>query len=140
MLWDTDVFSEMERLRGEMNSLFSNYSSHTGGTTFPLLNVYDRKDDVVVSAELPGMTRENVHITFADNVLTLSGTKEPSPAIKGMEPVRRERAEGPFEKSLRVPVKIATEGISASFTNGILQVTLPKAEEAKPKSITIEAK
>jgi len=140
MLWDVDIFSEMDRLRREMNGLFSNYGRTSGATTYPLLNAYDEKDNLVVTAELPGLSKDQVNITFSDGVLTIAGKQETPTNLKGMTVVRKERSEGQFEKTLRIPMKINQDGISASFSNGILTVTLPKAEEAKPKTISIEAK
>jgi len=140
MLWDVDVWSEMERLQREMNNLFSNYGRSSGSTTYPLTNVYDSRENIMVTAELPGMTKDSVSITYSDGVLTISGKQEPLENIKKMTVVRQERAVGNFEKTLRIPTKIDQEKITASFTNGILIITLPKSEEAKPKTITIEAK
>ncbi|MBN2036278.1 MAG: Hsp20/alpha crystallin family protein [Chitinispirillaceae bacterium] len=141
MLWDLDLFSEMDRLRREMNNLFSPYArSSNSATTFPLLNVYDDKDAITVTAELPGLSKDQVNITFSEGILTLSGTLEPLKKVKDMVAVRKERAEGAFEKTLRVPVKVNQDAIAASFANGILTITMPKAEEAKPKTISIEAK
>jgi len=140
MLWDVDLFSEMERLRREMDGLFSGYRKASGATTYPLLNVYDDKEKILVTAELPGLTKEKVNITFTEGVLTISGTLEQLEKVKIMTAVRKERSEGNFEKTLNVPTKIDQDAISASFKEGILTVTLPKAEEAKPKTISIEAK
>jgi len=140
MLLTMDIFSEMERLRREMNNLFSNYEPVSGATTYPLMNVYDDKDNILVTAELPGLTKDQVNITFTDGVLTLSGKQQPLAKAKGMAIFRQERSEGDFEKTLRVPVKIKQDAIKASFNNGILMVALPKAEEVKPKTIAIEAK
>jgi len=140
MLWDLDVWSEMERLQRDMNNLFSNYGRSNGATTYPLTNVYDNRENMVVTAELPGMTKDGVSITYSDGVLTISGKQEPLENIKKMTVVRQERAVGNFEKTLRIPTKIDQGKITASFTNGILTVTLPKSEEAKPKTIAIEAK
>jgi len=140
MLWDLDVWSEMERLQRDMNNLFSNYGRSNGATTYPLTNVYDNRENMVVTAELPGMTKDGVSITYSDGLLTISGKQEPLENIKKMTVVRQERAVGNFEKTLRIPTKIDQGKITASFTNGILTVTLPKSEEAKPKTIAIEAK
>jgi len=140
MLWDSDIFSEMNRLRREMNGLFNNYGRAGGATTYPLLNAYDDKDTIVVTAELPGLSKDRVNITFSDGVLTIAGQQETPANLKGMTVVRKERSEGEFKKTLRIPTKINQDGINASFSNGILTVTLPKAEEAKPKTISIEAK
>jgi len=140
MLWDLDVFSEMERLRSEMNNLFSGYGQTAAAATFPLMNVYDAKDNVVVTAELPGMTKDQVKITVSDGVLSLVGEIKPLAKAKGMTVIRQERSEGEFEKTFRIPTKVKQDAITASFANGILTITLPKAEEAKPKTISIEAK
>jgi len=140
MLWDADLFSEMERLRREMNGLFSNFGQASVSTTYPLMNVYDDKDNILVTAELPSLAKDQVNITFSDGILTVSGKQQPLATTKGMTVVRKERSEGDFEKTLRVPIKIKQDAIKASFGNGILSITMPKAEEVKPKTIAIEAK
>jgi len=140
MLWNEDLWGEMERLRREMNGLFAGFNRAGGAATYPLVNVYDGKESVVVTAELPGMTKENVAITYADGVLTIAGENGPPPMAKNMAVVRQERAQGKFEKAVRLPAKVDQNRICASFVNGVLTVTLPRTEEAKPKTIAIEAK
>jgi len=140
MMWDIDLWREMDRLRREMDGLFANYGRVSGATTYPLINVYDDKDAVTVTAELPGLSKEQVNITFTDGVMTISGKVEPLARAKNMTVVRQERAEGEFEKTVRIPTKVQQDKINASFSNGVLTIRLPKAEEAKPKTIAIEAK
>jgi len=140
MLWNFDMVREMDRLRREMDGLFSTYGRTAPSTAYPLVNVYEDSDKLTVTAELPGMTKEQVSILFSDGVLTIAGKQEQPASVNGMTAVRRERTEGDFEKTITIPTKINQNAISASFANGILNVTLPKAEEAKPKTITIEAK
>jgi len=140
MLWNADLFTQMERLRRQMDGLMGSYDRSDRSATYPLLNVYEDPSAIVVTAELPGLSKEQVAITFADNVLTIAGKQRPVEATRGMTNVRRERSEGAFEKTVQIPVKTNTDAINAAFTNGILTVTLPKAEEAKPKTITIETK
>ena len=140
MLWDVDLWREMGRLRREMNGLFENAERARGSTTYPLVNVYDGLEDIVVTAELPGITKEKVNISFADGSLTIAGKLEPLVNVKNMTAVRQERAVGAFEKNLRIQTKVLADKITAAFNNGILTITMPKAEEAKPKTITIEAK
>ncbi len=139
MYWNTDVWQEMNRLRREMDGLLSQYDRTSASTTYPLVNVYESTDELQVTAELPGMTKDSVSITFSDGVLGISGKRKQPGQVKKMAALRQERSQGDFEKTLRIPSKIDTSTISASFTNGILTVTLPKAEEAKPKTITIDA-
>ncbi|MCX7727437.1 MAG: Hsp20/alpha crystallin family protein [Chitinispirillaceae bacterium] len=140
MLWNVDLWNEMERLRREVNRLFSDTVGSVFTTTYPLVNIYEDKDNVVVTAELPGMNKENINITYNEGILTISGKRELPEYVKKMTAIRQERATGSFEKTVRIPVKIEQEKITASFTDGILTITLPKAEEAKPKTIHIEAK
>jgi len=140
MLWNVDLWSEMERFRREIDGFFKNIDRSTGATTYPLVNVYDNKEDIVVTAELPGVTKEKVTITYADGVLTIKGDLEPLKSVKNMSVVRQERSVGKFEKTLRLPTKVDQNKISASFNNGILTITLPKTEEVRPKTIAIEAK
>ena len=140
MFWNVDMWDEMDRLRRQMDSLFSSFDRATGAKTYPLVNVYDGKDEVIVTAELPGMNKEKVNITFVDGALTLSGKVEPLSSVKNMTTVRQERSLGDFEKTIRIPTKVNQESIGATFVNGILTITLPKSEEAKPKTIQIEAK
>lgn len=140
MLWNVDVWREMERLRREMDGLFSNYGRSAPSASYPLVNIYEDNDNVVVTAELPGATKEHVAITFSDEVLTITGKREKPASVKKMKPLRLERTEGNFEKAVRIGSKINQNFINAVFSNGILTITLPKAEEAKPKSITIEVR
>ena len=140
MLWNVDVWNEMERLRREMNSLWTDFDRAAGASTYPLVNIYDGKENLVVTAELPGFSKDKVSITYADGVLTIAGNREPLAAVKDMAVIRQERSVGKFEKSLRLPMKVDQSKITASFCNGILTVLLPKSEEAKPKTISIEAK
>ena len=138
MLWNVDIFNEVDRLRREMNNLFSD-SGRTTTNTYPLLNAYENEDEIAVTAELPGLTKDDVNITFSEGVLTLSGNQRTTAKMKEMTAIRKERSDGEFEKTLQIPVKIKQDIISASFIDGVLTITLPKAEEAKPKTITIEA-
>jgi HSP20 family protein len=140
MFWNSDLLSEMNRLRREMNGLFSHYGRPSEPTTFPLVNIYENNDAITVTAELPGLSKDYVNITYTDGVLTLAGKREPVAAVKDMSIVRRERSEGDFEKTIQIPTKIKEAEILASFSNGVLTISLPKADEVKPRTIAIEAK
>lgn len=140
MLWYDDLSGELSRLRNEMNRLFSNYAPTAGTSTFPFVNVYEDPDTLTVAAEMPGLSKEQVEITYADGSLIIKGKRDAIPSVASMSALRRERSLGTFEKTIRIPVKIVSEKISAKFTNGVLTITLPKAEDAKPKAITIETR
>ena len=108
MMWNVDAWREMDRLRKDMDSLFTGYS-RGAGPTYPLLNVYDDKDNITVTAELPGMSKDKVNITFSDGLLTIAGKQEAVEASKNMTAIRQERSTGAFEKSLRIPTKVEHE-------------------------------
>jgi len=138
MYWNNSLWNEIDRMRRDMDKVFSNYGRTIDKARFPLVNIYDKQDNVVVTAELPGLIKENVSITFTGNVLTISGKIDTPAKTKNMTMIRQERSYGEFEKSLRIPAKIEQNRISALFNNGILTITMPKSEEAKPRTITIK--
>ncbi|NLG17510.1 MAG: Hsp20/alpha crystallin family protein [Fibrobacter sp.] len=139
MLWATDPFKEVERMRREMDRVFSRIPFFgTSEYEFPLVNLYDNKNDLILAAEIPGVPKENISINFSDGNLTVAGKRE-LPKYGKSELLRREQPEGEFEKTIRIPVRINSAEIKARFEDGILTVTLPKSQEAKPKQISIEA-
>lgn len=108
-------------------------------STFPGINVWENDQNVFVEAELPGFKIEEVDITFAGNELTIQG-KRADAAPEGATFHRRERWTGSFTRTLRLATEIDESKISATLENGVLTVTLPKAEAAKPRRIEVKAK
>jgi HSP20 family protein len=107
----------------------------------PALDVAERGDAYVVHAELPGVSPEQVDVSFEQNVLTIRGTKPASFDSTTDGELRifaAERVSGNFERSVRLPEFVNADQISASFANGLLTITVPKAEAAQPRRITIE--
>ena len=100
----------------------------------------DFADEVVVKANLPGLTTDDVQITVTSDLLTLRGELKPVTAQKEATYHIMERRSGIFERSVTLPTDVQTEKARADFENGVLTITLPKAEAVKPKSITIKAK
>ena len=131
--------AEMEAVKREIDNIFNRTGYLRYNQSFPLVNIYDNSDELTVVAELPGLTSENINITLSENVLTLSGNREEKGYGEKVLTLRKERSQGQFEKSLRLPFPVERDKISAGFTDGILTVKLPKAEEAKPRKITIQA-
>lgn len=138
MIWPSDVFREVERMRREMDSLFRGTAYNRGTYQYPLVNMYDSKDELILIAEIPGVSKDNLNIHYNNGILTLSGKRELKRMGKS-EDLRLEQPEGSFEKTIRLPSKIKENDIKAKFEDGILKVVLPKAEEAKPRQITIES-
>jgi HSP20 family protein len=130
-------------LRDELNTLFemptwSNLGRQSqlfSGWT-PALDVYQNNDNVVAMIELPGMRKEEIDISLHDGMLTISGERK-SEAKDGENAERTERFIGKFRRSITLPTRVDANKVSASYKDGILTVTLPKAEEAKPKQIQV---
>jgi len=112
-----------------------------GRVWVPAMDVAERGDAYVVHAELPGVSPEHVDVSFDQNVLAIRGTK-PSSFDPGAEGELRlfaaERVTGTFERSVRLPEFVDPDRIEATFANGLLTITVPKAEAAKPRRITLK--
>jgi HSP20 family protein len=107
----------------------------------PSLDVVERADAYVVSAELPGVDPASVEISFENNTLTLRGTKQPSLQPKESEELRvytAERLSGSFERAVRLPEYVEGDRIEATYVHGVLTITVPKAEAARPRKIEIK--
>jgi HSP20 family protein len=104
---------------------------------FPAVDVYEDKDNLLVRAELPGMKKEDIEISLHEGFLTLSGERKSPEKQEGTETFRSERWLGRFQRTISLPCSVVPDKIKATYTDGILSVSLPKAEEAKPKQIPI---
>jgi HSP20 family protein len=139
MLWNNDQWTELERIRQDMDNLLTGRGFLFEDYSYPPLNVYDEQDAVRVTAELAGLTKDDVEINYSAEVLTLSGRRKIPEKYGQAVLVRKERTSGAFEKSIRIAQKIDAGKITASFKDGILTVVLPRKEESKPRQIAIEA-
>lgn len=106
----------------------------------PRLNVEENDNTWIISAELPGVDKNDVKVNFQDNVLTISGEKKFEKEDKNKNYHRVERSYGKFSRSLNINSAIVADKIDASYKDGVLNITLPKAEEAKPKLIDVKVK
>jgi HSP20 family protein len=134
------AWREMERLRREMNRLIETGSS--GGLrrapSFPAMNVWTSEDGLIVTAEIPGVEIGDIEISVMNETLTLSGQRTPDEVGEGVRYHRRERGYGRFTRSLQLPYPVNAENVEATFKNGVLYITLPRAEEDKPRKITVK--
>lgn len=103
----------------------------------PSLDVYEEKDAVVVKAELPGMKKEDVEVNLAGETLTIKGEKKEGKEVKEDDYYRRERSYGSFLRTVALPCEVKSDEIKASFKDGVLEIRMPKTEEAKKKSIAV---
>lgn len=123
-----------------MNRAFANSLDYAGGSRAARLpvDVYSTDNEIVVSAALAGVSPEDVQITFENETLTIRG--EIVPRYEDTNYILAERFHGPFVRKLQVNVPVDVDNIEATFENGVLILSLPKAEEARPKLIEIKVK
>src|SRR5205085_11670548 len=139
--WPT--LGRWSNLRDELNSLFdlpylTNFNRQdlfTGWT--PALDLYQNNDNVVAVLELPGMRKEDIEISLHDGMLTIGGERKSQTEGNGESATRTERFTGKFRRSITLPTRVDANKVNATYKDGILTITLPKAEEAKPKQIQV---
>ena len=127
---DLDTLLELPFLTGTpQTQLF------TGWT--PALDLYQNNDNVVAVVEHPGMRKEDIEISLHDGMLTIGGERKSENGANGENATRTERFTGKFRRSITLPTRVDANKVNATYKHGILTVTLPKAEEAKPKQIQV---
>lgn len=136
--WNFSPLAEIERMRRDMNELFGRFGTTPGAAAFPPVNVYDKGEEILATVEAPGVPKDKLKVEIRDNVLTISGTRDPAP-YRDASALRLEIPTGDFTKLVRLPAKVASDGIEAQYRNGILQIRMPKSEESKPRQIAVEA-
>lgn len=141
-LW-TNPWSNFQR---EMNRLldepFAGFGTVPGlmNAWGPAMDLYEDKDNLTVNVELPGMKKEDIELSLNEGTLTISGERKNDETHKDAATHRVERFYGRFQRSVALGVAVNPDKIKATYTDGILTVTLPKADEAKPKQIEINVK
>jgi len=139
-------FGRLSDLREEIDRLFDLPLAGAAGSSpwmsgwTPALDVYEDKDQFVVKAELPGMKRDDIEVSLHDGSLTISGERKSEQESKESGVYRSERYFGRFQRTLDLPTGVADDKVKAEYRDGILSITLPKVEEAKPKHITVSVK
>jgi HSP20 family protein len=106
----------------------------------PTLDMYEEKNEVVVKAELPGMAKEDIDIRLSDSTLTLKGEKKKEEEVKEKDYYRCEREYGSFLRTVKLPAEVKADGAKATFKDGVLEVRLPKSDEAKKKEVHLSIK
>jgi len=146
-----DPIQELEQLRREMDEIFRAFSEDVfdipsfrfsflpgvSARTYPLVNIAEDKDNVYVEALAPGIDPESLEVSVLNNTVRIAGEKS---AVKDVKPEafhRNERGAGKFIRTISLPVEVDADKVKAEYKNGILLLTLPKAESAKPKQIAI---
>jgi len=133
---------EMERMEREMDRLFESFFPRRRRfmeVEFPPMNVWTNEEGAVVTVEVPGVNPEQLEIAVVGDTLTLRGKRLADDLPEGARYQRRERFQGEFARSLQLPFTIDAERVEAQYENGILTITLPRAEADKSKRITVQA-
>lgn len=134
------VFKELERLQREMNRLFerSYFPRLRTAPSFPAMNVWTNDEGLIITAELPGVSPEDINVSVVGETLTLTGERKPDLVEEDVRYHRQERGYGKFTRSLELPFRVDAEHVEATFVNGVLHINLPRAEADKPKKIAVK--
>ena len=137
-----NVWSGLAHMQNRMSRLFDDLDMDSESSIVnwsPRVEITELEDRFVVSAELPGMSRDDIKIELKDNILSISGEKSTEHDKKDRKLHIGERIYGSFNRSFHIPSHVKGDKINAGFKNGVLTISLPKVEEAKPKQIEIKA-
>jgi len=136
------VMAELLELSGGMNRLLGNPFGPVGdaivGPWSPPLDIRETEDALVLVAELPGVSQEDVQVTVLDGILSLRGERRVTPVGEGEAVLRRERVAGPFLRHVLLPPSVNSMKVTATYRDGVLTIRAPKKDAAKPRSIAID--
>jgi HSP20 family protein len=136
LAWPT--YSAFNSLSDEIDRLLESPFASLGRNAWsPTIDVLEDKDNYIVLAELPGLKREDIEVSVEDGVLRITGERKVENRSEGTSVHRVERFSGRFERSVALPVSVSTDKVKAAYNDGVLTVTLPKSEQAKPKRINV---
>ena len=136
------MWHEMDQLQREMNRLFdaTNKERVFTAPSYPAINIWTNEDGQLISAEMPGVNPDNIDIDVTGDAISISGERKPDDVVRDATYHRRERSYGSFSRTIQLPYMVDTKNVEANFKNGILIISLPRAEADKPKKITIKSK
>lgn len=132
----SDLRNEIDRLFEAPLAQLAHASQLLSGWT-PAIDLHEDKDNVYVNVELPGMKKEEIDVSLHDGALSISGERRSEHKQEEAEVYRSERFFGRFQRTVEIPSPVAADKVKAEYKDGILCVTLPKTEEAKPKHIDV---
>jgi HSP20 family protein len=139
--YSMNPWRELEQVQREMDRVFSEFAQRGGQRVspgYPAINIWANNEGVMVTAELPGVKADDIDISVVGDTLTLSGNREPYQLQEGERFHRRERRHGKFTRSFELPFKVEADHVNAVFEKGVLHISLPRAEEEKPRKITVK--
>ena len=135
-----DLFNARDEMNRLFDGIFRGVSPETDrfGSYAPDIDIRQTDNEVLVSIEISGMDQKDLKVSVRDNVLTLKGEKKKEETTENTTFLVNERCYGLFERSFTLPADIQADKVTAQYKNGVLVVTLPKAEEVKPKEISVK--
>lgn len=138
-----NAWNQLTTLRDEINRLFDVPAAETESEVFntwaPAMDLYEDKDNLVLRAELPGLKKEDIDVSLHEGTVTVSGERKNEKKYEEAETSREERFYGRFQRTLTLPKPVDAAKVTAAYKDGILTVTLPKTDEAKPRQIAVNA-
>jgi HSP20 family protein len=140
-------FSDIARWERDMERVFDDFLGRRLrpvwgeppiGLSIAAVDLYEEKDEIVAKTELPGVAKEDIQVNVTDHLLTIKGEKKREEETKEKNFYRSERSYGSFSRSIELPAEVQAEKARASFKNGVLELHLPKTEEAKKKEVKVK--
>ena len=139
-----EPFRNMSDIQGEVNRLFDTFLGRPMAAApatrawLPAVDMHESKDDLVLTVEVPGVNEKDVTVSITGDLLSIKGERRATEQAKDHQYLHVERAYGQFERLIQLPMAVQGDKVKATYRDGVLQVTLPKAEELKPREITID--
>ena len=135
-----DPFRDLLSFHDRFNRLFADgEQDELYGSWVPPVDIFERGDELVIRAEVPGVGKDDVDVRVEDGTLVLAGERKSDREVKDQNSYRRERTFGKFTRSFRLPTTVDASKVTAEYKDGVLEITLPKLEEAKPRKVEIKA-
>jgi len=135
------IWQEMDRLQHEMNRLNGMFrpQRQASAQSFPAINLWSNEESAVATVEIPGVKIDDLEIMITGETLTLKGSREPNSLAENAVPHRQERGCGQFIRSIKLPFLVESEKVEATLKKGVLNIQLPRANNDKPRKITVNA-
>jgi HSP20 family protein len=140
-----EPFRSLVEIQGDVNRLLDNFMGRPfngetakGRTWLPAIDMHETKDNLVLNVELPGVREKDVTVSITGDLLSIKGERRWDDQAKDQKVLHVERVYGQFERLVQLPMAVQTDKVKASYRDGVLEVTLPKAENLKPREIKID--
>jgi len=139
-------YREFNMLQDEMNRLFNSFARGSDlqtlaeGTWAPVVDIYENKDEIMIDAEIPGVSQEDIQVSITNNILTIKGEKKQHKEVKEENFHRVERSYGMFSRSFSLPASVKSDMVKATFKDGVLRISIQKQDEVQTNNFPIEVK